>query len=176
MPHKSISCAGFPGSFAHLSSVSTINATRFALARSLITLGPSHLTHPLSGSFWWSLRGVVTIFSLLSSNLFPTSGFLQQTASRRKADAFLLGETLTHWFAQTHLGATIVVPLEQHSGSLVRTAASAPYPKIMPKYFRHAVKPGAKAEPDFLAFSSASQVHVLESKGRASSNISGVTI
>ena len=131
--------------------------------------------HHLSGPFWWSLRGVATIFSLLTSDLFPTPGFKHQTASQRKGDAFLLGEALTHWFAQTHLGATIVVPLEQHSGVLVPTATSAPYPKSMPKYFRHTVKPGIKSEPDFLAFSSAGQVHVLESKGRAGFNSYGVT-
>lgn len=68
---------------------------------------------------------------------------MNQTASQRKADAFLLGEALTHWFAQTHLGAPIVVPLERYSGMLAPTAANAPYPKSMPKYFRHGVKPGA---------------------------------
>lgn len=96
-------------------------------------------------------------------------------ASQRKSDAFLLGEALTHWFAQTHLGATAVIPLEAHSGALVPTPTSAPYPKQMPKYFRHGVKPGAKSEPDFLAFSTAGQVHVLESKGRAGFNSYGVT-
>ncbi len=175
IPHKAISCSGFPHGFGHLGSVSTITATRLALARSLITLGPSHPVHHLSGPFWWSLRGVATIFSLLSSNLFPTRGFMHETASQRKADAFLLGEALTHWFAQTHLRAAIVVPLEQHSGALVPAAARAPYPKTMPKYFRHQVKPGAKSEPDFLAFSAAGEVHVLESKGRAGFNTYGVT-
>lgn len=175
IPHRAISCSGFPHGFGHLASISTITATRLALARSLITLGPSHPVHHLSGPFWWSLRGVATIFSLLSSDLFPTPGFMHQTASQRKADAFLLGEALTHWFAQTHLGATIVVPLEQYSGAMVPAATGAPYPKTMPKYFRHAVKPGAKSEPDFLAFSTAGQVHVLESKGRAGFNSYGVT-
>ncbi|HEY8604824.1 hypothetical protein [Tsuneonella suprasediminis] len=158
-----------------MTSVSTISATRLALARSLITLGPSHPVHHLSGPFWWSLRGVATIFSLLSSDLFPTPGFMGLTASQRKGDAFLLGEALTHWFAQTHLDANVVIPLEAHSGALVPAAASAPYPKQMPRYFRHSVKPGAKSEPDFLAFSTAGQVHVLESKGRASFNSYGVT-
>ena len=131
--------------------------------------------HNLSGPFWWSLRGVATIFNLLNSDLFPTSGFMRQTASQRKVDAFLLGEALTHWFAQTHLGATVVVPLEQYSGALAPAATSAPYPKTMPKYFRHAVKPSAKSEPDFVAFSTAGQVHVLESKGRARFETYGVT-
>lgn len=97
------------------------------------------------------------------------------TASHRKTDAFLLGEALTHWFAQTHLRARMVVPLEAHTGALISTPASAPYPKTMPKYFRHSVKPGVKSEPDFLAFSTAGQVHVLESKGRAGFNSYGVT-
>jgi hypothetical protein len=118
---------------------------------------------------------VATIFSLLSSDLFPTLGFMDLTASQRKSDAFLLGEALTHWFAQTHLGANVVVPLEAYGGSLVPASASAPYPKQMPKYFRHSVKPGAKSEPDFLAFSTADQIHVLESKGRADFNSYGVT-
>jgi hypothetical protein len=97
------------------------------------------------------------------------------TASQRKTDAFLLGEALTHWFAQTHLRARMVVPLEAHTGALLPALASAPYPKEMPKYFRHAVKPGAKSEPDFLAFSTAGEVHILESKGRAGFNSYGVT-
>ena len=102
-------------------------------------------------------------------------GFIHQSASQRKVDAFLLGEALSHWFAQTHLGATVVVPLEKYSGRLVSAAASAPYPKTMPKYFRHSVKAGPKSEPDFLAFSAAGQVHVLESKGRAGFHSYGVT-
>ena len=97
------------------------------------------------------------------------------TASQRKSDAFLLGEALTHWFAQTHLGANIVVPLEAHTGTLVSRPVSATYPKSMPKYFHHSVKPGAKSEPDFLAFSTTSQIHVLESKGRAGFGSYGVT-
>lgn len=97
------------------------------------------------------------------------------TASQRKGDAFLLGEALTHWFAQNHLGTNVVIPLEAYSGSLVMASANAPYPKQMPKYFRHSVKPGAKSEPDFLAFSTLDEVHVLESKGRASFNTYGVT-
>lgn len=97
------------------------------------------------------------------------------TASQRKGDAFLLGEALTHWFAQTHLGANVVVPLERHVGALVPVSKSAPYPKQMPKYFRHGVKPGAKSEPDFLAFSAGGEVHVIESKGRAGFNSYGVT-
>lgn len=68
-----------------------------------------------------------------------------------------------------------MVPLEQYSGALASAGASTPYPKPMPKYFRHAVKPGPKSEPDFLAFSSPGQIHVLESKGRASFNSYGVT-
>lgn len=173
--HKAISCTGFPKGFQHLSGVTTISATRLALARSLITLGPSHRAHHLSGPFWWSLRGVATIYSLLSSDLFPTSGFMHLTSSQRKTDAFILGETLTHWFAQTHLKARVVVPLEIHTGSWIPAQVGGPYPKDMPKYFRHAVKAGIKSEPDFLAFSSPGQVHVLESKGRAGFNAYGVT-
>lgn len=108
-----------------------------------------------------------TIFSLLSSTLKPTPGFSYLTASQRKMDAFLLGETLTHWFALTHMNARIVVPLETYSGSLTKTGSNAPYPKAMPKYFRHAIVGGAKSEPDFLAFTATGGVHVLESKGRA---------
>ena len=37
------------------------------------------------------------------------------------------------------------------------------------------MKPSAKSEPDFLAFSTAGQIHVLESKGRAEFNSYGVT-
>lgn len=111
----------------------------------------------------------------MSSNLRPTPGFAHQTASQRKADAFLLGEALTHWFAQTHLGAHMVVPLETHTGFVVPHSTAAPYPKPMPKYFRHGVKPGAKSEPDFLALAGPGQVHVIESKGRASFGPFGVT-
>lgn len=111
----------------------------------------------------------------MSPTLKPTPGFAHLTASQRKSDAFLLGEALTHWFAQTHLGTQVVVPLESYSGTLVQTASSAPYPKVMPKYFRTSVKPGAKSEPDFLAFAGPGQVHVLESKGRAGFNMWGVT-
>lgn len=145
------------------------------MARSLIALGPSHHAHHLSGPFWWSLRGVATVYSLLSSNLRPTPGFAHQTASQRKADAFLLGEALTHWFAQTHLGVHMVVPLEAHTGFVVPHSTTAPYPKPMPKFFRHGVKPGAKSEPDFLAFAGPGQVHVIESKGRAGFGHFGVT-
>lgn len=97
------------------------------------------------------------------------------TSSQRKSDAFLLGETLTHWFAQTHLKAHVVVPLESHTGSWVPSSVSGEYPKTMPKYFRHSVTAGVKSEPDFLAFSGPGQVHVLESKGRAGFNAQGVT-
>lgn len=45
----------------------------------------------------------------------------------------------------------------------------------MPKHYRRAVKAGPKSEPDFLAFSAAGQVHVLEGKGRARANSHGVT-
>ncbi len=55
------------------------------------------------------------------------------------------------------------------------TPKTAPYPKTMPKYFRHSIKSGAKSEPDFLAFSTVGQVHVLESKGRSGFNTYGVT-
>lgn len=173
--HKTITCSGFPSSFAYLSSVKTIGASRLDLARSLITLGPSHHAHHLSGPFWWSLRGVATIYGLLKSNLRPTPGFAHQTASQRKADAFLLGEALTHWFAQTHLGAHMVVPLEAHTGAVIPQSTNAPYPKPMPKYFRHGVQPSAKSEPDFLAFTAPGQVHVIESKGRANFGSFGVT-
>jgi hypothetical protein len=44
----------------------------------------------------------------------------------------------------------------------------------MPKHFRNGVKLGPKAEPDFLAFSGAGDVHVLESKGRAAFGSFGV--
>lgn len=81
-------------------------------------------------------------------------------------DAFLLGETLTHWFALKHMRARIVVPLESHSGSLIKTLSNAPYPKTMPKYFRHGITVGAKSKSDFLAFTATGGVHVLESKGR----------
>jgi hypothetical protein len=56
---------------------------------------------------------------------------------------------------------------QQRHGTLSLTGASAPYPKQMPKYFRHSVKPAPRSEPDFLAFSNRGRVHVLESKGRA---------
>lgn len=173
--HRSLNCTGFPSGFSQLLKVTTIDATRLELARSLITLGPSHRSHHLNGPFWWSLRGVSTIFSLLSCNLAPTHGFMGLSASQRKSDAFLLGEALTHWFAQTHLGAKFVVPLEAHTGSWLPASVTASYPKPMPKYFRHSVKPGAKSEPDFLAFSGFGQVHVLESKGRACAGVYGVT-
>lgn len=165
--HKSLDCSGFPPAYAHLGALTTIDASRLALARALIALGPSHRSHTLTGPFWWSIRGVSTVFSLLSSKLHPTPGFWGQSASYRKSDAFLLAEALTYWFAQTHLKARIVVPLEAHLGGLVKTGPAAAYPKTMPKYFRNAVTLGPKAEPDFLAFSAAGDVHVLESKGRA---------
>lgn len=173
--HKQLSCSGFPKAYAHLSAVKSIGATRISLARSLVTLGPSHRSHHLTGSFWGSLRAVANVYSLLSAQLRPTAGFASLTASYRKADAFMLAEALTHWFAQKHLGARIVVPLEAHSGSLVRAGPAAPYPKQMPKYFRTAVKAGPKSEPDFLAFRGPGEAHIVESKGRAGFDTNGVT-
>ncbi|ASS56460.1 hypothetical protein [Rhizobium leguminosarum] len=108
----------------------------------------------------------MTVFSLLSSDLKPTAGFSKQTSSRQKTDAFYLAEALTHWFAQQHLNATVVAPVEQNLVSMVRSGSGSAYPKEMPKYFRHSLKPGTKTEPDFLAFAE-NGVHVLESKGRS---------
>lgn len=129
----------------------------------------------MGGVFWWSLRAFVTIRSLLTHDLKPTAGFQNQTLSPLKTDAFLLGEALTHWFAQTHLKANVVAPLEHHTGSLVMAAPGSVSPKTMPKYFRNTVALGAKSEPDFLGFSKTGEVHVLESKGRSGFGPKGLT-
>lgn len=175
MKHKELNCSGFPAAYASLHSLKQIQASRLALARSVIALGPARLHHDLAGAMWWTLRGCSTVFSLLHADLRPTYGFRMQTASQRKTDAFLLAEALTRWFAQTHLKASVVTPLEAHTGTLGKAARKTPYPKAMPKGFRTSVYAGLKAEPDFLAFSSQTDVHVLESKGRAAFGPVGLT-
>jgi hypothetical protein len=70
IPLEAISCSGFPHGFAHLASVSTIAATRLALVRSLISLGPSHPT-------------VVTV---RAPALQRTRVVAEQTAAFRKSD------------------------------------------------------------------------------------------
>lgn len=131
---------------------------------------------PLRGAFWWSLRGVATIYSLLTADLNPTAGFKGLTASHRASDAFKLGEALTRWFAQKHLDAVVFAPLETWTGTLGAHTLSYKYPpKQMPKYFRHSVKVSAKSEPDFLGLTGTGLVHVLESKGRAGFGTYGVT-
>ncbi|MCD4511960.1 hypothetical protein LQT97_12020 [Brucella pseudogrignonensis] len=131
---------------------------------------------PLTGAFWWSLRGVATIFSLLTADLKPTAGFMRLTASHRASDAFKLGETLTRWFAQNHLNSVVFAPLENWTGTLGAPGPGFPYPpKSVPKYFRHSVKVGGKSEPDFIALTSAGLSHVVESKGRANFGPYGVT-
>ncbi|MES0117918.1 hypothetical protein NKK52_18300 [Mesorhizobium sp. C277A] len=174
MAHKSLQCTGFPARYSAVNKLTSIATNRMELALSLIALGPCHRPHQLTGAFWWSLRGVVTMFSLLDAQLKPTHGFKSQTASNQKADAFKLAEALTRWFAQRHLGAAVVVPVEQHAGTFTRMSSSAPYPKSMPKYFRHSTKPAAKTEPDFFAFRGPDDIHVLESKGRAGFAMYGV--
>jgi hypothetical protein len=177
IPHKKITCSGFTGLYSGTNGVKTIGATRLALARSLIALGPSHHKMlPLTGAFWWSLRGVATIFSLLTAELKPTVGFMRLTASHRASDAFKLGETLTRWFAQEYLDAVVFAPLETWTGMLGAPGPGFTYPpKQMPKFFRHSVKVGANSEPDFLALTGSGLVHVLESKGRAGFGTYGVT-
>lgn len=175
--HKKVTCAGFTDLYSSTNGIKTIAATRLALARSLIALGPSHRKMlPLTGAFWWSLRGVATIYSLLTADLKPTIGFKGLTASHRASDAFKLGEALTRWFAQKHLNVVVFAPLETWTGTLGAHARSFKYPpKPMPKYFRHSVNVGAKSQPDFLGLTGAGLVHVLESKGRAGFGTYGVT-
>lgn len=120
----------------------------------------------MTGIFWWAARGVSTVYSLLQRDLTPSYGFSAQTGSAVKSDAFLLGEALTHWFAQKHLKTNVVAPLERHTGTAVMAGVSTSWPKSMPKHFNKKVFLGPKSEPDFLAFSKKGAVHVLESKGR----------
>ncbi|MBJ6988204.1 hypothetical protein [Devosia sp. MC521] len=175
--HKKITCAGFTGIYSSTNGIKSIGATRLSLARSLIALGPSHhRMSPLTGAFWWSLRGVVTIFSLLTADLRPTVGFMRLTASHRASDAFKLGETLTRWFALNHLNSVVFAPLENWTGTLGAPDPKFTYPpKAMPKHFRHSVKVGKKSEPDFIAITSDGLYHVIESKGRANFGTNGVT-
>ncbi|MPR09221.1 hypothetical protein [Microvirga tunisiensis] len=144
-----------------------MDVTRLNIASSLIKLGPTR------GRFWrrdffaWALRGWSTAYTLLQSNLRPSVGFSDSTETRRAFESYQLGEALTFWFAQHHLGVEVVTPVERLRDSISKHQLASPPPKGLPANYRAPKKVGPRSEPDLIGFSGA-DTHVLECKGLSS--------
>lgn len=109
----------------------------------------------------WRARGLRYLLrGYLDDRLQTTRYFRNLERSEMAAMSFLLGQALTYWFAQAHMGLFYVVHVR---GSREQWTAAAR---------QSAMKPGAgplkpRARPDFIG-RGPGQYHVFESKGRSS--------
>jgi hypothetical protein len=165
--HRQLDASGFPKPFAQSLKKTTITASRLSLTRSAITLRSSYPGQIELGSMLWMAQGLLTVFSLLRSDLRPAPPFTTSPQSQRRTHSEFLAEALTHWFAQTHLGVDVLFSVERHPAKATMAPAGAAPPKAFPIGYRNPRRnTGIKSAPDFVGLGGG-KAHVLEAKGRA---------
>jgi hypothetical protein len=94
----------FLGRFSALNGVSSLNATRPDIIRSLLTVGyPSRRAAVRVVGLWRERMLVAMATGYLDRSLNTTSYFRSLEQTEKVGVSFLLGEAFTHWYAQDRM-------------------------------------------------------------------------
>jgi hypothetical protein len=150
----------FSGRFSALNGVTSLNATRPDIIRSLLTVGyPSRRAAARVVGPWRERMLVAMATGYLDRSLNTTSYFRSLEQTEKVGVSFLLGEAFTHWYAQDRMNIEYLV----HVAGLVTCTWVAPPGLSRPK--AGAPPPSPKSRPDFIGVRRLER-HVFESKGR----------
>jgi hypothetical protein len=137
--------AKFSGKFSKLNGVTSLNATRPDIIRSLLTVGyPSRRAAVRVVGPWRERMLVAMATGYLDSDLNTTPYFRSLEQTEKVGVSFLLGEAFTHWYAQDRMNIEYLV----HVAGLATCKWVAPSGSSRPKL--GASPPSPKSRPDFI--------------------------
>ncbi len=158
---------GFPAaSYPNLQGSVPLTASWADVTRALLIVGYQNFSksQAIVGS-WRSMM----LFSLAYGNLRPdlssTAYFERLEPSEKVSTSFLLGQGMTYWCAQSHLGVRFLLHVSDRTREYKPLAAGVPG-KLGP------LQLAPRSRPDFLGIGPGRERHIFESKGRSAKQAS----